>query len=222
MSDRSRADLMVVAGATVLGLFFLALELVSRGTLIDLSVEDGLIEYLTALIFLVAGVLFLVVAARRPVSRIWNICLGLGCVFVAGEEISWGQRLLGLTTPESLAESNVQSEINLHNLEGLHFVIRGASVLLLLAVFVAFPFAVARLTWARRLADRLQIPRPPLSAIPVLFIGLAFMVIPRLISGGAVFRLDEVGELFVAAVLLLFAVSVWRTATDRARQPVLA
>lgn len=33
-----------------------------------------------------------------------------------GEEISWGQRLLGITTPECLQEINSQDEINIHNL----------------------------------------------------------------------------------------------------------
>ena len=32
-----------------------------------------------------------------------------------GEEISWGQRLFGIATPEALKETNLQNEINLHN-----------------------------------------------------------------------------------------------------------
>ena len=36
----------------------------------------------------------------------------------AGEELSWGQRLLGLQTPPALQEINAQDEINLHNLYG--------------------------------------------------------------------------------------------------------
>ena len=37
---------------------------------------------------------------------------------VALEEISWGQRILGLRTPELLLEVNRQKELNLHNIEG--------------------------------------------------------------------------------------------------------
>ena len=37
--------------------------------------------------------------------------------FIAfGEEISWGQRILGIETPESLEGINDQGETNLHNL----------------------------------------------------------------------------------------------------------
>jgi hypothetical protein len=46
------------------------------------------------------------------------IYLGLAVVFFfgAGEEISWGQRILGFETPESVSQVNRQEEFNLHNL----------------------------------------------------------------------------------------------------------
>ena len=46
----------------------------------------------------------------------------LGLAFVLfgafGEEISWGQRILGFGTPEEVARLNVQREVNVHNLFG--------------------------------------------------------------------------------------------------------
>jgi hypothetical protein len=46
------------------------------------------------------------------------VYLGLAALFFfgAGEEISWGQRILGFQTPEPLTEVNRQEEFNLHNL----------------------------------------------------------------------------------------------------------
>jgi len=38
------------------------------------------------------------------------------CLFGAGEEISWGQRIFGLETPDFLSDKNAQGEIGLHNL----------------------------------------------------------------------------------------------------------
>ncbi len=38
-------------------------------------------------------------------------------VFIAGEEISWGQRALGFATPDFLLNLNAQSEFNLHNIK---------------------------------------------------------------------------------------------------------
>ena len=46
------------------------------------------------------------------------VYLGMALIFFfgAGEEISWGQRILGFQTPESLSQVNKQEEFNLHNL----------------------------------------------------------------------------------------------------------
>jgi hypothetical protein len=43
--------------------------------------------------------------------------VGVGLLGVAGEEVSWGQRLLNFETPEAIAQQNRQGEINLHNSE---------------------------------------------------------------------------------------------------------
>jgi hypothetical protein len=45
------------------------------------------------------------------------VLLAIGCFFLAGEEISWGQRVLGIATPEDF-RSNEQDEMNLHNFAG--------------------------------------------------------------------------------------------------------
>lgn len=47
--------------------------------------------------------------------RRWLVFLAMGCVFILGEEISWGQHFLGWGTPDWLAEMNWQLETNLHN-----------------------------------------------------------------------------------------------------------
>ncbi len=81
--------------------------------------EDGFLEWATAWSFLYAGVAYFVNAVR--VRRIsgglpWFTCgLGLFCLFVALEEISWGQRLFGYQAPEYFLEENFQQEFNLHN-----------------------------------------------------------------------------------------------------------
>ncbi len=38
------------------------------------------------------------------------------CFVACGEEVSWGQRILGIETPEYIAKHNKQGEFNLHNL----------------------------------------------------------------------------------------------------------
>ena len=57
------------------------------------------------------------------------IGLAAGMVFAMLEEISWGQRVIGLETPEFFAEHSTKNEINIHNLEkfplGLAFIVVG-------------------------------------------------------------------------------------------------
>lgn len=45
----------------------------------------------------------------------WVGLAGLCCLYVAGEEISWGQHFLDWTTPEFWSAVNDQQETNLHN-----------------------------------------------------------------------------------------------------------
>ena len=87
--------------------------------------EQGIIEQATVLFLLIA--LFYTVAAAQLVrvrcqthalKNIWNIWLlmiALGTVYFAGEELSWGQHLLGWQTPAEWSALNDQKETNLHN-----------------------------------------------------------------------------------------------------------
>ena len=45
----------------------------------------------------------------------WVGLAAAGCLYVAGEEVSWGQHFLGWTTPENWQAVNDQKETNLHN-----------------------------------------------------------------------------------------------------------
>lgn len=90
-------------------------------------VEDGFFENVGFLGLFVASILFLVAAHRSrkpehkannpPLKQISYIVLALILFFGAGEEISWGQRIFGIETPELLQKDNAQDEINIHNLK---------------------------------------------------------------------------------------------------------
>jgi hypothetical protein len=86
----------------------------------DLVGEDVVVEYATSAAYFAAGWLAVLVARgllnrnERLLGALWA-GLAVALVIVSLEEISWGQRLFGVPTPE-LFESNVQHEMNLHNL----------------------------------------------------------------------------------------------------------
>ncbi len=56
---------------------------------------------------------------RRPPRLLQASLLALAILFFVGfgEEISWGQRFLGIETPSNIKEASSQDEINFHNLE---------------------------------------------------------------------------------------------------------
>jgi len=83
--------------------------------------EDGLIEYTTSIVYFLTGIFsFLIFQALKKNHRIFGLMyLIFGIIFLIGgfEEISWGQRIFDLETPDMLS-SNLAEEINIHNLKG--------------------------------------------------------------------------------------------------------
>lgn len=86
--------------------------------------EDGFIEWLQVLSFFSAAVAcgFLTryyYLAGRPLAMAANALVCVGLVFVIGEELAWGQRLLGFQTPQTLTELNYKQEFSVHNISSL-------------------------------------------------------------------------------------------------------
>lgn len=83
-----------------------------RGVYRFFTNEDSVLEWPQFVGFATASVLAFLCAWRfqragRPVLAVAYLVLGIGCFFVAGEEIAWGQRILGFGTPESLEDTNL-------------------------------------------------------------------------------------------------------------------
>ncbi|MDP1624708.1 MAG: hypothetical protein Q8L64_02955 [bacterium] len=88
--------------------------------------EDRYFEIVGALSFFATSFIFfrgfLHTLKLCPIDRYLRIkqflFLGLALLFLfgGGEEISWGQRIFGLQTPDALAKINSQGEITVHNI----------------------------------------------------------------------------------------------------------
>jgi hypothetical protein len=106
------------------------------------------------------------VAGQRLAVAVLALYVG-GSFVLAGEEISWGQRVLNLATPEDLSKVNHQGEINLHNINaGIPVEI----VLDLILVVLALVGAVLPvLLWLRRrsLPQVFVTLGPPLVVVPL-------------------------------------------------------
>jgi len=142
--------------------------------------EDSVVEWIGTVGLFAASVCFLwafVLSGREPFKGryiIWKrlVLLGLALVLfvAAGKEISWGQRILGISTPEGLGSVSTQNETNLHNID---FFQNAVSVDRLFQLFwIGFAVAVPVLSrlWepARRLFDRF---------LPILPLGIALLFV---------------------------------------------
>ena len=90
--------------------------------------EDGLFENLQCLCYFLSGLIglysFLTVMKLKPKLKIkpltfqaiFLLLFSILSIFVAIEEISWGQRIFGIESNNFFLKYNVQKETNIHNL----------------------------------------------------------------------------------------------------------
>ena len=132
--------------------------------------EDGVVEWLT-----VAGLMMGCIVCVRRFIRLrkfrhaWFLFVTLALAFLlffgSGEEISWGQRILGLKSPEYFLEENTQKELNFHNLmvDGvkLNKVIFTFGLIGALGIYLlVLPFLYRYSGKIRNLVDRSGVPLP--------------------------------------------------------------
>jgi hypothetical protein len=85
--------------------------------------EDSIGEYITAIFYFLSCLISFSISvcfykSRSKLQSLPYFVL-TGCFFFIGmEEISWGQRLMGVATPEIFEKCNKQDEMNFHNLKG--------------------------------------------------------------------------------------------------------
>ena len=85
------------------------------------AVEDGIIEYGTALMLFISAIImalrfFRIGGGQSFKWKMTVAVLTILFIFAAGEEISWGQRIFGIESSGFFKDNNAQQEMNLHNL----------------------------------------------------------------------------------------------------------
>jgi len=217
----SNLEKSVVAGFTTLTVLCAAVSIIEPRLGERLFKEDAFLQDLQAVLFCLSAAFFLstFIGARNllsdPILRYCFLLLAVIALFVAGEEISLGQRIFGFDTPEILRTTNVQGEINVHNLPGFHrirhWAIIGFGLSGLLAPRVAsgtfFGLQLNRLSGLLP-ASVLRLP----FAITVL-LGVAVELITLLHRGGLTsedvnilrFGLSEAGEQLTAFVVATYS-----------------
>lgn len=192
--------------------------------------EQGLIELGTAAFYGVAacGALTLSFKTRELVPkryRILYVLFALAALFIALEEISYGQHLFGWESPPWFAEHNYQQEINLHNLYGS----KPNRVLSDLAQFV-FPVGcivlpgLMMLRHGQYTPDRWPyylLPRGQLIAVVMVAALLRVLrKLPPSVLTGAHLGLTELMEFYWATAALLYVIVMWRRLISSGWKPL--
>ena len=85
--------------------------------------EDGPLEWVQFFQYFSASIISIFIFFRSKNKKSFEILIWLvlafACFIVAGEEISWSERITGFTL-NSISEANVQGETNIHNLPFFH------------------------------------------------------------------------------------------------------
>ncbi len=163
----------------------------------ELLQEDRIVEWGTVGLFLAAGLLHLREAIRT--RRLFDGLVALFCLFVAGEEFSWGQRLLGFGSPEYFLENNYQQEVNFHNLPQSFVKPKWILMLALAGYGVLLPL-LSRARSTGRLMAAAGATAPPAQLLPWFIAAIALLLwYPLTLTG-------EWVEFFAGALFLASAV----------------
>lgn len=183
------------------------------------AAEDKLVEYGTALFLLVASgvlashVLSLWRQGRRG-AAVLTAVYALMFFMAAGEEVSWGQRIIGWESGEFFLQNNKQEETNLHNMmvgdvhltKSLFGPVLTVCILLYL---VGLPLIYPRGGRLAALADRMAVP------VPWLHHGAIALIASLIIVALPADRKWEVYELIFS--LLIVSIFILPQNSDKTR-----
>ena len=181
--------------------------------------ELGVVEMTQLIVSCAALALSLRLLAMPQVRRdrlmtAWLALATVACVYIVGEEASWGQHLFGWRTPETWQALNDQGETNLHNVSS--WMDQKPRALFEIAIGfggIVIPLAALARPALRR--GRFAIYLPPLVCLPVALIAEAIRNYDRLVIylGGhslLVHRTSEVQELYFYLFIVFYLIILRR------------
>lgn len=183
VSNRRRSILVYTVVAVVIVGGLTLLYFVSKDWYIWFAAEDSVAESLTALFYLAAGVV-LIVHSLNKIRReqkvkleILSLLLGLFFVFIAAEEISWGQRFFHIPEPGFLKGRTFDDDLSVHNLLLFGNPLFEGSRLLNLFIIVTgilLPVFYSASGRVRKLLNDVNFQVVPLACLPIFFLGLVY------------------------------------------------
>jgi hypothetical protein len=179
-----------------------------------LVAEDRVFEWIQVAGYgLAAGACLVVAVSVRRNHTAGAVAAALGCalfVVVVGEEVAWGQRLLGVSVP-ALEQVNEQGDVSLHNIGPGLTVSQVGMLGLALAGLLSRPAVTVLRRRGFAIASGLL---PPPFLLPWFGLAAAFVVVRLLLFSsppGRVAKFSEVVELTMAVAAAITTVRMVRT-----------
>jgi hypothetical protein len=211
----------ILAVALVVILSYSVYIFFSVETVSNLGAEDHFFEWLTPIFFWIASAIFFLTFLKT--KNLFFLILAIVMFIGAGEEISWGQRIFGFKTPESINKINVQHEFTFHNIaifqgvdsQGkpkyglsrlleINFLFRFCTML----CGIVLPFCVYHIKFISRLTMKIRVPIPPIAIGLFFFIswvtywGLHSFILPKDSPQAYISAAGEIYECIASFILL--------------------
>jgi hypothetical protein len=177
-----------------------------------LTKEDRILEWLQFAVLVAAAFMAARVAiqlrrsGKVPAAVLWGV-FATGCLLIAGEEIAWGQRLLGVETPEALDEINHQGELTGHNIRGVQDAVN--LVFVAAGLFGSAGAAFVRSRLRPLPGSTVDLLTPPLFLISLFVIVAGYKSARLLVFQEARFLVVKYGEYVEACLALAFLAFGW-------------
>jgi hypothetical protein len=175
--------------------------------------EDSLVEWLQFFSLVASAILLPILAVRLSKTGHRLIALlyatvAVGVCFLAGEEISWGQRIFGWQTPEAMEAINRQGETTLHNISGVQDLVPAAMLLAgLYGMCAPLVSNAVRAHWKQAGPAHLLIP--PLCLVPAFGLGVAYRLFRLLVWPAPDYGVAEFAEVIELSLYLGLALFCW-------------
>ena len=192
--------------------------------------ESGILET-AQFIFMVIGfaiaaqLMFAPFVRQRPLVLAMTALAALACLFIGGEEVSWGQHIFFWQDPSLVTAVNDEGELSLHNMnKGFE---RGPRALLEIGVAAGgllVPILCAYAPWLRQNRMALFLPAAalvPSALLAILFKGAAALAKYSAVGVGIAGRPSEAVEFylyfFMMAYLIVFERRIRELETEGSR-----
>jgi hypothetical protein len=183
------------------------------------SEDRGLLELshvVLPLASMLLAIRILFMPQLREIRALYGLValIAIACLYIAGEEASWGQHYLGWVTPEGWQALNDQGETNLHNISS--WLDQKPRALLEAAIVFGGILVPLFALWKPQLRQgHFALVLPPLACLPVALLAEVSKLTDRLadVLGPAAHlfrRASEVQELYFYLFILLYLIVLRR------------